>query len=44
MILSLSSLTIKNHLQRIYRKLDVHNRVQAITRCRELKLLVNTEQ
>ncbi len=42
MILSLSSLTIKNHLQRIYRKLDVNNRVQAITRCRELKLLNNT--
>ncbi len=44
MILSLSSLTIKNHLQRIYRKLNVHNRVQAITRCRELKLLINAEQ
>jgi len=43
MILSLSSLTIKNHLQRIYRKLNVHNRVQAIARCRELKLLINTE-
>ena len=44
MILSLSSLTIKNHLQRIYRKLNVHNRVQAITRCRELKLLMSTER
>ncbi len=44
MILSLSSLTIKNHLQRIYRKLNVHNRVQAITRCRELKLLMSAER
>ena len=39
MILDLSALTVKNHLQRIYRKLNVHNRVQALARCHDLKLL-----
>lgn len=38
-ILDLSALTVKNHLQRIYRKLNVHNRVQALARCHDLKLL-----
>jgi len=38
-ILELSSLTVKNHLQKIYRKLQVNNRVQALSRCQELKLL-----
>jgi len=42
LILGLSSLTVKNHLQKIYRKLDVHNRVQALSRCNELKLAVPT--
>jgi LuxR family maltose regulon positive regulatory protein len=31
--------TIKAHINRIYRKLDVTNRVQAVTRARELNLL-----
>ena len=38
-ILDLSSLTVKNHLQRIYKRLNVHNRVQALARCDELHLL-----
>jgi transcriptional regulator EpsA len=38
MILGLSALTIKNHLQKIYRKLNVSNRVQALARSHELKL------
>lgn len=38
-ILDLSTLTIKNHMQKIYRKLDVHNRVQAVSRCHALQLL-----
>ncbi len=39
MILDLSALTVKNHLQKIYRKLNVHNRVQALARATELKLM-----
>lgn len=38
-ILHLSPLTVKNHLQKIYKKLDVHNRVQAVARCYALQLL-----
>lgn len=38
-IVHLSPLTVKNHLQNIYRKLNVHNRVQAIARCYALQLL-----
>lgn len=38
MILELSPLTVKNHLQKIYRKLKVSNRVQALARSNELKL------
>jgi DNA-binding CsgD family transcriptional regulator len=32
MILGISQFTVKNHLQRIFRKIDVRNRAQAITR------------
>lgn len=38
MILELSTLTVKNHMRRIYKKLDVHNRAQAASRCHALKL------
>jgi transcriptional regulator EpsA len=39
MILVLSTLTIKNHMQRIYKKLNVHNRAQAVSRSHSLRLL-----
>lgn len=32
MILGISQFTVKNHLQRIFRKIDVRNRAQAVTR------------
>lgn len=32
LILGISSLTVKNHLQRIYKLLDVHNRTEAVAR------------
>lgn len=38
-ILDLSTLTVKNHLQNIYRKLNVHTRVQAVARCWDLHAL-----
>jgi len=38
-ILDLSTLTVKNHMQKIYRKLDVHNRAQAVSRCHVLQLI-----
>lgn len=37
-ILGLSALTVKNHLQRIYRTLGVSNRTQAVSRCLALRL------
>jgi transcriptional regulator EpsA len=38
-ILGISALTVKNHLQRIYRLLGVGNRSHALARCLELRLL-----
>ncbi len=38
-ILGISALTVKNHLQRIYRALGVSNRTHALSRCLALKLL-----
>jgi hypothetical protein len=42
LLLKLSTLTVKNHLHNIYRKLSVNNRVQALTRCHELQLLATS--
>lgn len=38
-ILDISALTVKNHLQRIYRTLGVSNRTHALARCLSLHLL-----
>jgi transcriptional regulator EpsA len=38
-ILGISALTVKNHLQRIYRTLGVSNRTHALSRCLALHLL-----
>ncbi|MFL6674976.1 MAG: LuxR C-terminal-related transcriptional regulator [Massilia sp.] len=38
-LLGISGLTVKNHLQRIYRALGVANRAHALARCMELRLL-----
>ncbi|HWU85603.1 MAG TPA: LuxR C-terminal-related transcriptional regulator [Rhodocyclaceae bacterium] len=37
MILGISQFTVKNHLQRIFRKIDVRNRAQAVTRILSLQ-------
>jgi transcriptional regulator EpsA len=37
--LGISALTVKNHLQRVYRVLGVANRAHAVARCLELRLL-----
>jgi transcriptional regulator EpsA len=38
-LLGISTLTVKNHLQRIYRTLGVNNRAHALARCMDLRLL-----
>jgi transcriptional regulator EpsA len=38
LILNISFFTVKNHLQRIFRKLDVLNRTQAVAKCERLGL------
>jgi transcriptional regulator EpsA len=38
-LLGLSALTVKNHLQRIYKLLGVRNRTEAVARCASLRLL-----
>lgn len=39
MILGISPFTVKNHLQRIFRKIDVSNRAQAVSRFEGMNLL-----
>lgn len=39
LILGISALTVKNHLQRIYQALGVSNRTHALSRCLALRLL-----
>ncbi len=38
-ILGISALTVKNHLQRVYKTLGVSNRAHALSRCMALRLL-----
>ena len=38
-ILGISGLTVKNHLQRVYKNLGVSNRTQAVSRCQALRVL-----
>jgi transcriptional regulator EpsA len=38
-ILNISPLTVKNHVQKIFRKFNVHNRAQAVSRAMSLNLL-----
>ena len=40
-ILGVSPLTVKNHLQRIYKLLGVRNRGEAVARCADLRLLAD---
>jgi len=41
MVLSISPLTVKNHIQRILRKLQASNRTQAVTKAIAMRLLSN---
>ncbi|MGB5847981.1 MAG: LuxR C-terminal-related transcriptional regulator, partial [Ignavibacteriaceae bacterium] len=36
----LASTTVKKHIYNIYQKLDVHSRIEVVTKARELELLL----
>jgi DNA-binding CsgD family transcriptional regulator len=40
LILDISAFTVKNHVQRIFRKLDVVNRAQAVSKMEYLRNVV----
>jgi DNA-binding NarL/FixJ family response regulator len=39
-ILNISPLTVKNHVQKILRKLNVRNRAQAVSKATAMRLIV----
>ena len=43
-VLSISPLTVKNHVQKILRKLGASNRAQAVSKALSLGLIDNTVQ
>jgi DNA-binding CsgD family transcriptional regulator len=44
LLLDISPLTVKNHIQRILRKLGVGNRTQAVTRCLSMGVFENVSK
>jgi DNA-binding CsgD family transcriptional regulator len=42
-ILGISPPTVKNHLQKVMRKLNVNNRAQAVGKCATLRLMAHSD-